>query len=112
MIKPNIQPMVRPFLMATAVLTGGLTLAPSQALAEASRFSSRISEVDACNQAQYLMPDAAVAQRFRLTTAVDKQGPRFDCTVSWSTNAKATPTYAPILFPNPVAIPVIWSGWF
>ena len=94
------------------LLLTALALVPAKALADTSRYSSRISEVDACNQAQYLMPEAAVVQKFRWSTGADHQGNRFDCTVSWTRNSKATPSYAPVLFPNRIAIPVIWSGWF
>ena len=74
--------------------------------------SSRISEVDACNQGQYQIPEGSILQGFRYVTTADKEGPLFQCTVSWSNDSKAPTTGRPILFPNPVQIPLIWSGWF
>jgi hypothetical protein len=73
--------------------------------------SSRISEVDACNQAQYQIPAESVLQSFRFGTRTDQDGALFECTVHWSNNSKATPADRPILFPHSVHIPIIWSGW-
>lgn len=103
--------MIKPALMAAGLLSSSLVLMPPLALAESSSTSSRISEVDACNQAQYLMPDGAVVERFRLHTRRDREGIRFDCTVVWNPSAKTAPSYRPILFPNAIQIPLIWSGW-
>ncbi|MFZ9462865.1 MAG: hypothetical protein EBR33_04490 [Synechococcaceae bacterium WB4_1_0192] len=103
--------MIKPALMAAGLLSGSLALVPPLALAESSSTSSRISEVDACNQAQYLMPESAVVQRFRLQTRRDREGARFDCTVIWSRSAKTAPSYRPILFPNQISIPLLGSGW-
>ena len=97
--------------LAAGLLSGGLLLIPNLAKAESSSFSSRISEVDACNQAQYLMPEKAVVQGYRLGNTADKQGPLFNCSVSWSKDSKAMPTNRPILLPNAVQIPIIWNGW-
>jgi len=100
--------------LAAGLLSGGVLLIPNLAKAESSSFSSRISEVDACNQAQYLMPDKAVVQGYRLGNTADKQGPLFNCSVSWSKDSKdskAMPTNRPILLPNAVQIPIIWNGW-
>ena len=112
MLKRIIKPMVRTARLTPVLLAGSLALLPAQVRAESTRYSSPISEVDACNQAQYQMPEAAVVKGFRLNTRSDRQGNHFDCTVSWTRNSKASPTYAPITFPNRIAIPVIWSGWF
>ena len=111
-------------LLHTALLTGILLL-PSQLRAATTApsnvekqnpthasVSSRISEVDACNQAQYQIPAGSVLQGFRFGTTADKNGTTFECTVSWSNNTKATPTNRPTLFPNAIRIPIIWSGWF
>ena len=110
--------------MGSLLLAGSLWLAsesqastPSVASADQRKpteasVSSRISEVDACNQGQYQIPDGSILQGFRLITTADKEGPLFECTVSWSNDSKAPTTGRPILFPNPVQIPLIWSGWF
>lgn len=111
-------------LMSSALVAGVLLLTGDAIAATASSgsadqrkptqafISSRISEVDACNQAQYQIPEGSVLQGFRFGTSADKQGPLFTCTVSWSNDSKAAPTERPILFPNSVQIPIIWSGWF
>ena len=104
--------MLKSALMAAGVLAGSLTLAAPMVRAESTSASSRISEVDACNQAQYRMPDNGVVQGFRFGTSTDKDGHQFHCKVLWSQSAKAKPTDRPILFPNSISIPVIWSGWF
>lgn len=102
--------MIKPALMAAGLLCGSLALVPPLALAESSHTSSRISEVDACNQAQYLMPESAVVQSFRLSTRRDQQGNRFDCTVGWSRAAGTQPSYRPILFPHHIPVP-LGNGW-
>jgi hypothetical protein len=104
--------MLKPALMAAGLLIGGLTLTGPMARAESSSASSLISEVDACNRAQYAMADNGVVQGFRLSSNTDKQGTQFHCKVLWSQAAKAKASDRPILFPNSVSIPVIWSGWF
>ena len=112
MLKRIMKPMVRAAQLTPVVMAASLALLPAQVRAESTRYSSTISEVDACNQAQYQMPEAAVVKGFRLNSHSDRQGNRFDCTVSWTRNSKAAPTYAPVTFPNRIAIPWIWSGWF
>lgn len=106
--------------LSAGLVSAGLLLIPQIAAAESaavrptsgtSSYTSRISEVDACNQAQYLMPDGATVQRFKLGNGRDKDGAMFLCAASWSTDSKATATNRPILFPNSIAIPLIWSGW-
>jgi hypothetical protein len=52
-----------------------------------------------------------VVQGYRLGNTADKQGPLFNCSVSWSKDSKAMPTNRPILLPNAVQIPIIWNGW-
>ena len=99
-------------LLAAGLLTGGLVMVPSLARAESSSYTSRISEVDACNQAQYLMPEQARVEGYRFDSGADKEGNLVNCTVGWSTDSKAVQTNRPILFPNRVSIPIIWSGWF
>jgi hypothetical protein len=104
--------MFKPALMVAGLLAGSVVLAAPIARAESSTASSRVSEVDACNQAQYLMPDNGVVQGFRFGSSTNKQGTEFQCKVLWSQSAKAKPSDRPILFPSSVSIPVIWSGWF
>ena len=117
--------MARRSLLSSVLLAGSLLLTSHLRAAAAASpstvdqdkptqasLNSRISEVDACNQAQYQIPDGSVLQGFRFGTTVDKEGPLFQCTVSWSNNSKAAPTDRPILFPNSTHIPIIWSGWF
>lgn len=101
---------LRPLLRG-ALLCSTLVLLPSPGRAESSSFTSAISEVDACNQAQYLMPGRAVVQRFRLNTTEQNKAVRFACTVDWSSAATAKPSGRPILFPSPVNIPLLGSGW-
>ena len=101
---------LRPLLCASLLL-GGLASWPVAGRADTSAFTSSISEVDACNQAQYLMPAKAVLQGFRLSRTPTKTEMRFTCTATWSTSVKPQPTYRPILFPAPVSIPLLGSGW-
>ena len=98
-------------LLTAGLLLGGLALAPTAALAGWSEYNSAISEVDACNQAQYLMPEKAVAQEFRYRVSSTKSGNSFICKVRWSDNAKAQATDRPILFPSPIRQPIFAAGW-
>ena len=67
--------------LRTRILLGAaLLLAPTAAQAGWSEYTSNISEVDACNQAQYLMPEQAVPQQYVLKV---KNG-TFRCKVRWS----------------------------
>lgn len=77
-----------------------------------SSYTSTISEVDACNQAQYLMPEKALAQEFRLRSRSNSQGISFECKVRWRDNVSAKPTDRPILFPYRVPQPLFAAGWF
>jgi hypothetical protein len=98
-------------LLTAGLLLGGLGLAPA-ALAGSSTYQSAISEVDACNQAQYLMPAKATVQGFVLKTRTDNKGvTRFDCRVNWTDKANAQPTDRPILFPGKVRQPWFAAGW-
>ena len=97
-------------LLTAGLLLGGLGLAPA-ALAGSSTYQSAISEVDACNQAQYLMPDKAVAQGYVLRTRTNKDGTSFECRVNWTQKANAQPTGEPILFPSKVRQPLFAAGW-
>lgn len=91
-------------LSATAAL-----LLPGMALAEPSRttvtpakgtseFRSPVSEVDACNQAQYRLPPAAIVTAMRVSTAISGEYATFTCRVKWSLSPATPPTYRPILF--------------
>jgi hypothetical protein len=98
-------------LLTAGLLLGGLGLAPA-ALAGSNTYQSAISEVDACNQAQYLMPAKATVQGFVLKTRTDSKGvTRFDCRVNWTDQANAQPTDRPILFPSKVRQPWFAAGW-
>ncbi|WP_398333029.1 hypothetical protein [Vulcanococcus sp.] len=98
-------------LLTAGLLLGGLGLAPA-ALAGSTTYQSAISEVDACNQAQYLMPTKATVQGFVLKTRTDSKGAtRFSCRVNWTDKANAQPTDRPILFPSKVPQPVFAGGW-
>lgn len=98
-------------LLRAGLLASALTIGAGAALAESSSFSSPISEVDACNQAQYRLPEKAVVQAFRLQTHTSKSGNAFHCTVRWSPSPTARASDRPILFPGHVTIPILWSGW-
>ncbi|MGA0020649.1 MAG: hypothetical protein ACO3GW_00650 [Vulcanococcus sp.] len=98
-------------LLSAGLLLGGLALAPQAAQAGWSQYSSAISEVDACNQAQYLMPEKAVAQEFRYWVKSTKSGNSFTCKVRWSDKANAKATDRPILFPSRIRQPIFAAGW-
>jgi hypothetical protein len=87
-------------------VTGLSALLPSAGLAGSSRYTSGVSEVDACNQAQYLMPAGAVLQGFQLGTATRQGITSFSCQVRWSDGPGAQPTQRPILFPSRIALPL------
>jgi hypothetical protein len=98
-------------LLTAGLLLGGISLAPA-ALAGSTSYQSAISEVDACNQAQYLMPAKATVQGFVLKTRTDSKGTtRFNCRVNWTDKANAQPTDRPILFPGKVRQPWAAGGW-
>jgi hypothetical protein len=103
--------MAHRFLLATGLLLSGIALAPSAAQAGWSQYTSEISEVDACNQAQYLMPEQAIVQEFRYSSTSNKSGNSFRCKVRWSTKASARATDRPILFPSRVRQPIFAAGW-
>ena len=98
-------------LLATGLLLGGLACGADAALAGSSTYTSVVSEVDACNQAQYLMPNQAVVQGYRVRTRTTSNGSSFECRVQWTQKAKAEITGAPILFPSKVHQPIFAAGW-
>ena len=94
-------------LLTTCLLIGGVAVAPSAAQAGWSEYTSNISEVDACNQAQYLMPEQAVPQQYVLKV---KDG-NFRCKVRWSDKAGAEPSNLPVLLPAKIGQPIFAGGW-
>ena len=103
--------MVRRLLLASGLVLGGISLAPQAAEAGWSQYTSTISEVDACNQAQYLMPEQAVVQEFSYSTTSSKSGNNFRCKVRWSDKAGAKASDRPILFPSRIRQPIFAAGW-
>lgn len=63
-----------------------------------SEYSSAISEVDSCNQAQSQIPQNATVTAMRVSTAIKGEYGTFTCRVKWSLAPSARPTYRPILF--------------
>ena len=110
--------MIKPALMAAGLLCGSLALVPPLARAESSNTSSRISEVDACNQAQYLMPVNSKVDRFSVSSSRGLGGTNFNCRVYWSYKSNLyypanKPEEQPILLPWDVPEPSpIGIGWF
>jgi len=94
-------------LLTTCLLIGGVAVVPSAAQAGWSEYTSNISEVDACNQAQYLMPEQAVPQQYVLKV---KDG-NFRCKVRWSDKAGAEPSNLPVLLPAKIRQPIFAGGW-
>jgi hypothetical protein len=88
---------IRLLALSLAVATGTVFTHPA-ARAEWVNYRSRVSEVDACNRAQGLMPQGAIATTMRVRQFQDQQGYGFNCQVKWSTSPKAQPTRMPILF--------------
>ena len=93
--------------LSRGLLGAALLVAPSAAQAGWSEYTSNISEVDACNQAQYLMPGQAVPQQYVLKV---KDG-NFRCKVRWSDKAGAEPSNLPVLLPAKVGQPIFAGGW-
>lgn len=83
---------------ASLAVATGAALTPAAARADWVRYSSRISEVDACNQAQYLVPEGAMVTTMKVRQFNDEQGYGFTCRVKWSQSPQAQPTRMPILF--------------
>ena len=91
-------------LCSTASLLAPCSALAGQAEAKAAptsgtvEYSSDVSEVYSCNQAQYRMPADATATAMRLSTAIKGEYATFTCRVKWSLSPSARPTYRPILF--------------
>ena len=82
------------------------------ALSSSVTYASNISEVDACNQAQYLMPENSKVDRFSVSTQRGLGGPSFRCRVDWSYQSTLKPKDQPILLPWEVPNPSpIGMGW-
>jgi len=111
LIATSATAMVQRLLITAGLLLSGVVLTPTPAQAGWSEYSSAISEVDACNQAQYLMPEKAVVQEFRYRVATNKSGNTFICKVRWSESAKAQAADRPILFPTRIRQPILAGGW-
>jgi hypothetical protein len=97
--------------LSAGLMLGCMVLAPTAAQAGWSEFSSAISEVDACNQAQYLMPEKAVVQEFRYRVSSSANSNSFICKVRWSDAAGAKAADRPILFPSRIPQPIFAAGW-
>jgi hypothetical protein len=87
------------------------------ALSSSVSYTSKISEVDACNQAQYLMPENSRVSKFTVTTMGGPGGPSFTCRARWTYQstiyypADKAPEQ-PILLPWEVPTPSpIGMGW-
>ena len=80
--------------------------------------ASQYSEVDACNQAQYLMPVNSKVDRFSVSSSRGLGGTNFNCRVYWSYKSNLyypanKPEEQPILLPWDVPEPSpIGIGWF
>jgi len=88
---------------ATALVVPGLAQAESTGPQKApvsgsAEYSSAISEVDSCSQAQYRIPPNATVTSMRVSTATSGEYGTFTCRVKWSLSPSARPTYRPILF--------------
>ncbi|MCP9806859.1 hypothetical protein KBY71_10080 [Cyanobium sp. T1B-Tous] len=100
---PVLSPRLLALSAAAALLLPGMALAgrpgttvtPPNTITE---YSSPVSEVDACNQAQYRMPPAAIVTAMRVSTAISGEYATFTCRVKWSLSPATPPTYRPILF--------------
>lgn len=106
-----LRPLLSGAVLCSTVVFSTVAWLPAPGRAESSSYTSSISEVDACNQAQYQMPPKAVVQQFRLRTTQQGSNVRFACAVEWSSASNAKPSNRPILFPSPVRIPLLGSGW-
>ena len=85
-------------LALAATATAVALFSPGAARADWVRFTSRVSEVDACNQAQGLVPENSTVTTMKVRQFTDQQGYGFTCKVKWSSSPKAKPTRMPILF--------------
>jgi hypothetical protein len=94
--------MLRPLLLLAGL---GLAASISPALiclparADSVQFRSTVSEVDACNRAQYLVPQNGTVTTMKVKQHNESDGSyAFTCRVNWSSSTKAKPTWMPILF--------------
>ncbi|MFM7311568.1 MAG: hypothetical protein ACKO0M_00065 [Cyanobium sp.] len=88
------------------------------ALRSTVTYTSSISEVDACNQAQYLMPINSKVDRFSVRSNSTLGATSFTCRVYWTYKSDLyypinTPEEQPILLPWDVPEPSpVGVGWF
>jgi hypothetical protein len=94
--------MLRPLLLLAGL---GLAASISPALiclparADSVQFRSTVSEVDACNRAQALVPKNGTVTTMKVKQNNESNGSyAFTCRVNWSSSTKAKPTWMPILF--------------
>jgi hypothetical protein len=94
--------MLRPLaLLAGLGLAASIapTLVCLPARADSVQFRSTVSEVDACNRAQALVPQNGTVTTMRVKQNNESNGSyAFTCRVNWSSSTKAKPTWMPILF--------------
>lgn len=81
----------------------------SGALDGSVSYTSNISEVDSCNQAQYLIPTNSTPTKFTLRTNKNGDNYEFRCRVNWSFSHNARQNDLPILFPSRPPAPFIWG---
>ncbi len=87
------------------------------ALSSSVSYTSNISEVDACNQAQYLMPENSRVSKFTVMTGRSLSGTTFTCRARWTYESNIYyPTdkapEQPILLPWEVPTPSpVGMGW-
>ncbi|MBD2422048.1 hypothetical protein [Cyanobium sp. FACHB-13342] len=103
MLHPVIAPRLLALSAAATLLVPGMALAgrPGTTVTPVNtttEYSSPVSEVDACNQAQYRMPPSAIVKAMRVSTAISGEYATFTCRVKWSLTPTTPPTYRPILF--------------
>ncbi|MEI8250326.1 MAG: hypothetical protein WCF98_04070 [Synechococcus sp. ELA057] len=79
-------------------------------LSGSTGYTSTVSEVDACNQAQYLMPSKSIVKRFDERTIRTVRGPAYVCRVYWSFAFRTPGTNLPLPFPTEVKSPIIPNG--
>lgn len=79
-------------------------------LTGSTSYTSKISEVDACNQAQYLIPSKSVVQRFDERVSNTALGPNYECRVYWSLAFRSPGTNLPQPFPTEIKSPIIPNG--
>jgi hypothetical protein len=85
-------------LLPGAAQAGDLEKTKAVPTSGTAEYSSGVSEVDSCNQAQYRMPANATATAMRVSSVTKGEYAIFTCRLKWSLSPSARPTYRPILF--------------